>query len=83
MQTPTEPTNNLTQQVRKICARSKNKLQFPPGSPIGSSTNASATGLEKRMQAAQSPIQSKSFVILAAYTVLNQKIQSLSNAISN
>ena len=35
-------------------ARSKNKRQFPPISPSGSSTNVPATRLERRMEAAQS-----------------------------
>ena len=35
-------------------ARSKNKRQFPPASPSGSSTNVPATSLERRMEAAQS-----------------------------
>ena len=35
-------------------ARSKNKRQSPPASPSGSSTNVSATCLERRMEAAQS-----------------------------
>ena len=35
-------------------AHSKNKRQSPPASPSGSSTNVSATRLERRMEAAQS-----------------------------
>ena len=35
-------------------ARSKNKLQSPPASPSGSSTNVPATRLERRMEAVQS-----------------------------
>ena len=52
--TPRSSRNPYGVQVLGRGARSKNKRQSPPASPSGSFTNAPATRLERRIEAAQS-----------------------------